>query len=53
MPRGKSTSAQGKITKVSNSATEMPMVIIQPKSITGRSPLTTSDPKATAVVSVV
>ena len=40
----------GKTTKVIINADDIPTVIIYPKSITGRIPLTTNDIKATIVV---
>lgn len=47
------TKAAGNMVKVRIKATPVPMAIIMPKSITGRIPLTISEPKATMVVIVV
>ena len=46
----KSTSAAGKKMKIRIKAREIPLVMIQPKSITGRMPLTKREQKATMVV---
>ena len=50
---GSSTTTAGKSMNATARATATPMVIIQPKSITGTMPELTSEPKATMVVRAV
>ena len=51
--RGSRLITAGNRVKAVASATATPIIIIQPKVMMGRMPLTTSEPKATAVVRAV